>query len=43
MNNDNEKFIYFDNIATTKPDDRVIAQCKRRGQRIAELTLKMSG
>ncbi len=24
MNNVNEKFIYFDNIATTKPDDRVI-------------------
>ena len=32
---------HYGPVSIGKPDDRVIAQCKRRGQRIAELTLKL--
>ena len=32
---------HFGPVSIGKPDDRVLAQCKRRGTRIAELTKKM--
>lgn len=32
---------HYGPVSVGKPDDRVISQCKRRGQRIAELTLKL--
>ena len=34
---------HYGPVSIGKPDDRVRKQCKRRGQRIAELTLKMFG
>ncbi len=32
---------HYGPVSIAKPDDRVISQCKRRGQRIAELTQKL--
>lgn len=32
---------HYGPVSIGKPDDRVISQCKRRGKRIAELTLKL--
>ena len=32
---------HYGPVSINKPDDRVISQCKRRGQRIAELTKKL--
>ncbi len=32
---------HYGPVSIGKPDDRVMNQCKRRGQRIAELTLKI--
>jgi len=32
---------HYGPVSIGKPDDRVISQCKRRGQRIAELTKKL--
>jgi NAD(P)H dehydrogenase (quinone) len=32
---------HYGPVSIGKPDDRVIGQCKRRGQRIAELTKKL--
>lgn len=34
---------HYGPVSIGKPDDRVISQCKRRGQRIAQLTLKLLG
>lgn len=34
---------HYGPVSIGKPDDRVISQCKRRGQRIAELTNKLFG
>ncbi len=34
---------HYGPVSIGKPDDRVIAQCSRRGERIAELTLKHFG
>lgn len=34
---------HYGPVSIGKPDDRVLAQCARRGQRIAELTLKHFG
>ena len=34
---------HYGPVSIGKPDDRVISQCKRRGQRIAELTIKLFG
>lgn len=34
---------HYGPVSIGKPDDRVISQCKRRGARIAELTLKLFG
>lgn len=34
---------HYGPVSIGKPDDRVISQCARRGQRIAELTLKLFG
>jgi NAD(P)H dehydrogenase (quinone) len=34
---------HYGPVSIGKPDDRVQKQCRRRGQRIAELTLKMFG
>ena len=34
---------HYGPVSIGKPDDRVEKQCRRRGQRIAELTLKMFG
>ena len=34
---------HYGPVSIGKPDDRVIKQCKRRGQRIAALTLKLFG
>ncbi len=32
---------HYGPVSIGKPDDRVITQCQRRGQRIAELTMKL--
>jgi len=32
---------HYGPVSISKPDDRVISQCKRRGQRIAQLTKKL--
>jgi len=34
---------HYGPVSIGKPDDRVLSQCTRRGQRIAELTLKLFG
>lgn len=34
---------HYGPVSIGKPDDRVTSQCKRRGQRIADLTLKLFG
>jgi len=34
---------HYGPVSIGKPDERVISQCKRRGQRIAELTNKLFG
>ena len=34
---------HYGPVSIGKPDERVISQCKRRGQRIAELTQKLFG
>jgi NAD(P)H dehydrogenase (quinone) len=34
---------HYGPVSIGKPDERVISQCKRRGQRIAELTKKLFG
>ncbi|AQT68559.1 Flavodoxin [Anaerohalosphaera lusitana] len=34
---------HYGPVSIGKPDDRVINQCKRRGKRIAELTIKLFG
>lgn len=34
---------HYGPVSVGKPDDRVLGQCARRGQRVAELTLKLFG
>ena len=34
---------HYGPVSIDKPDDRVKRQCRRRGQRIAELTMKLAG
>ena len=34
---------HFGPVSIGKPDERAIAQCKRRGERVAKLTLKLFG
>ncbi|MCE5187098.1 MAG: NAD(P)H-dependent oxidoreductase [Planctomycetaceae bacterium] len=34
---------HYGPVSIGKPDDRVLGQCARRGQRVAELTLKLFG